>query len=112
MRRLHALSRLVSRLCLACLHLRADTKAWEVDTLRGHVNNVSSVIFHPKQVGGWVGCAGWVGGWMQGVQTAWVGWSLDCTMCGMAEQVSKWGALGGGSLLRPLLQAQRPVGHC
>lgn len=29
---------------------RADTKAWEVDTLRGHVNNVSCVIFHPKQV--------------------------------------------------------------
>lgn len=27
----------------------ADTKAWEVDTLRGHVNNVSCVIFHPKQ---------------------------------------------------------------
>ncbi|EFN59251.1 hypothetical protein CHLNCDRAFT_137537 [Chlorella variabilis] len=26
-----------------------DTKAWEVDTLRGHVNNVSCVIFHPKQ---------------------------------------------------------------
>jgi coatomer protein complex subunit alpha (xenin) len=25
-----------------------DTKAWEVDTLRGHTNNVSCVIFHPK----------------------------------------------------------------
>lgn len=27
----------------------ADTKAWEVDTLRGHVNNVSCVIFHARQ---------------------------------------------------------------
>ena len=27
----------------------ADTKAWEVDTLRGHVNNVSSVLFHARQ---------------------------------------------------------------
>ncbi len=27
----------------------ADTKAWEVDTLRGHYNNVSCVIFHPHQ---------------------------------------------------------------
>ena len=25
-----------------------DTKAWEVDTLRGHVNNVSCVLFHPR----------------------------------------------------------------
>lgn len=25
-----------------------DTKAWEVDTLRGHTNNVSSVLFHPR----------------------------------------------------------------
>ena len=32
----------------------SDTKAWEVDTLRGHVNNVSCVIFHPKQVR-WLG---------------------------------------------------------
>ncbi len=31
---------------------RADTKAWEVDTLRGHVNNVSCVIFHARQVSG------------------------------------------------------------
>lgn len=29
--------------------LATDTKAWEVDTLRGHVNNVSCVLFHPKQ---------------------------------------------------------------
>jgi hypothetical protein len=36
---------------LGCLPCSADTKAWEVDTLRGHVNNVSCVIFHPKQVG-------------------------------------------------------------
>ena len=27
-----------------------DTKAWEVDTLRGHINNVSCALFHPKQV--------------------------------------------------------------
>lgn len=26
-----------------------DTKAWEVDTLRGHFNNVSCVMFHPKK---------------------------------------------------------------
>ena len=26
-----------------------DTKAWEVDTLRGHVNNVSCVMFHARQ---------------------------------------------------------------
>ncbi|KAM7264739.1 hypothetical protein ACFE04_002422 [Oxalis oulophora] len=26
-----------------------DTKAWEVDTLRGHTNNVSCVMFHTKQ---------------------------------------------------------------
>jgi coatomer protein complex subunit alpha (xenin) len=25
-----------------------DTKAWEVDTMRGHVNNVSCVMFHPR----------------------------------------------------------------
>ena len=30
-----------------------DTKAWEVDTLRGHVNNVSCCMFHPKQVRRW-----------------------------------------------------------
>lgn len=27
----------------------ADSKAWEVDTMRGHLNNVSCVIFHPKK---------------------------------------------------------------
>lgn len=26
-----------------------EHKAWEVDTLRGHVNNVSCVLFHPTQ---------------------------------------------------------------
>ena len=26
-----------------------ETKAWEVDTCRGHYNNVSSVVFHPRQ---------------------------------------------------------------
>ncbi len=25
-----------------------ETKAWEVDTLRGHTNNVSCVLFHPR----------------------------------------------------------------
>ena len=30
------------------LRCYAETKAWEVDTLRGHTNNVSCVIFHPK----------------------------------------------------------------
>lgn len=27
----------------------SDAKAWEVDTCRGHYNNVSCVIFHPRQ---------------------------------------------------------------
>jgi WD40 repeat protein len=27
-----------------------ETKAWEVDTLRGHTNNVSCVMFHARQV--------------------------------------------------------------
>ena len=27
---------------------RAETKAWEVDTMRGHTNNVSCVLFHPR----------------------------------------------------------------
>jgi coatomer protein complex subunit alpha (xenin) len=26
----------------------SDTKAWEVDTCRGHFNNVSACIFHPR----------------------------------------------------------------
>lgn len=26
-----------------------ETKAWEVDSCRGHFNNVSSAIFHPRQ---------------------------------------------------------------
>lgn len=30
----------------------AESKAWEVDTLRGHTNNVSCVMFHARQVGG------------------------------------------------------------
>ena len=25
-----------------------ETKAWEVETMRGHSNNVSCVVFHPK----------------------------------------------------------------
>ena len=32
-----------------------DTKAWEVDTLRGHFNNVSCVLFHPKVCRSWRG---------------------------------------------------------
>lgn len=31
------------------LYFLSDTKAWEVDTLRGHMNNVSCVLFHAKQ---------------------------------------------------------------
>ena len=27
----------------------SDAKAWEVDTCRGHYNNVSCVLFHPRQ---------------------------------------------------------------
>lgn len=34
--------------CFCLCH--ADTRAWEVDTLRGHVNNVSCVMFHARQV--------------------------------------------------------------
>jgi hypothetical protein len=30
-------------------HVCADSKAWEVDTCRGHFLNVSCVIFHPRQ---------------------------------------------------------------
>ena len=26
-----------------------ESKAWEVDTCRGHYNNVSCVLFHPRQ---------------------------------------------------------------
>ena len=26
-----------------------EAKAWEVDTCRGHYNNVSSALFHPRQ---------------------------------------------------------------
>jgi coatomer protein complex subunit alpha (xenin) len=29
--------------------LSLDTKAWEVDTCRGHYNNVSAALFHPRQ---------------------------------------------------------------
>ena len=27
----------------------AESRAWEVDTFRGHFNNVSCAIFHPRQ---------------------------------------------------------------
>ena len=40
---------------LKCLSLSStpssESKAWEVDTLRGHTNNVSCVMFHARQVG-------------------------------------------------------------
>jgi hypothetical protein len=28
--------------------LFTETKAWEVDTFRGHANNVSCAVFHPR----------------------------------------------------------------
>ena len=28
---------------------RAESKAWELDTCRGHYNNVSCAVFHPRQ---------------------------------------------------------------
>jgi coatomer protein complex subunit alpha (xenin) len=31
------------------LFVLAETKAWEVDTCRGHYNNVSCALFHPRQ---------------------------------------------------------------
>lgn len=37
------------RAALMHAHAIADLKAWEVDTFRGHYNNVSCVIFHPRQ---------------------------------------------------------------
>ena len=46
--------------CLTLLFC-AETKAWEVDTLRGHTNNVSCVMFHARQVAGGVG---WSGGYV------------------------------------------------
>lgn len=30
-------------------HLCSESKAWELDTCRGHYNNVSCAIFHPRQ---------------------------------------------------------------
>ncbi len=32
----------------AC-NVATESKAWEVDTLRGHTNNVSCVLFHARQ---------------------------------------------------------------
>lgn len=34
---------------MRCIDLVIETKAWEVDSCRGHYNNVSSAIFHPRQ---------------------------------------------------------------
>lgn len=31
-----------------CCHL-PESKAWELDTCRGHYNNVSCAVFHPRQ---------------------------------------------------------------
>ncbi len=41
---------LSSALTITPVSYAADTKAWEVDTLRGHVNNVSCVLFHARSV--------------------------------------------------------------
>ena len=30
-------------------HVRVDVTAWGVDTFRGHMNNVSCVLFHPTK---------------------------------------------------------------
>lgn len=30
-------------------HFWLESKAWEVDTCRGHYNNVSCAVFHPRQ---------------------------------------------------------------
>ena len=36
--------------CVQCgLFVFSETKAWEVDTCRGHYNNVSCALFHPRQ---------------------------------------------------------------
>jgi len=40
-------------LCSKCAQIHSNktkfSKAWEVDTCRGHYNNVSCVLFHPRQ---------------------------------------------------------------
>jgi hypothetical protein len=45
------------------LRAHVESKAWEVDTLRGHTNNVSCVMFHARQVRA-SGGRGW--GWAAG----------------------------------------------
>lgn len=35
--------------CVLVLLRYNDSKAWEVDTLRGHFNNVSCLVFHPQR---------------------------------------------------------------
>uniref|UniRef100_A0A673KZH8 Coatomer subunit alpha-like n=1 Tax=Sinocyclocheilus rhinocerous TaxID=307959 RepID=A0A673KZH8_9TELE len=37
--------------CQVCLHplFPLESKAWELDTCRGHYNNVSCAVFHPRQ---------------------------------------------------------------
>lgn len=34
---------------LILFHFWLESKAWEVDTCRGHYNNVSCAVFHPRQ---------------------------------------------------------------
>lgn len=34
---------------LFLFHFWLESKAWEVDTCRGHYNNVSCAVFHPRQ---------------------------------------------------------------
>lgn len=41
--------RIPQRTCTNPPPFSVDTKAWEVDSCRGHYNNVSSAIFHPRQ---------------------------------------------------------------
>ena len=72
-----------------------DAKAWEVDSLRGHINNVSCVMFHPKQdliisnsevrngrrlFGGGMGDGGVGVEWEEVVAVRWWSW---CCWCGM-----------------------------
>ena len=40
---------IVPQFCIVHLFFFLESKAWEVDTCRGHYNNVSSALFHPRQ---------------------------------------------------------------
>lgn len=39
----------LSVIFLILFHFLLESKAWEVDTCRGHYNNVSCAVFHPRQ---------------------------------------------------------------